>query len=213
MNASIPERLNQYDLMISNALEDADIAAKLAIYLYTQERILEGKGKLDVTKELNERQRKEYGEQYEASEEVGKARKAVEKSYMDSLEIARIAFRANTSARTALCLEGRRKETLGAWLDQVTAFYNGVLGNPDWIAAMGNFGYTAEKLQTEKALVDAVLAARHKQKIETGEAQAATEERDAKMEEIDDWIADFRKIAVIALKDNPQWLEKLGIKA
>ena len=33
--------------------------------------------------------------------------------------------------------------------------------------------------------------------------------RDAKMDELDEWMSDFRAIACVALEDNAQWLEKL----
>jgi hypothetical protein len=51
------------------------------------------------------------------------------------------------------------------------------------------------------------------QKKETGEAQEATEMRDKALDNLAKWISNFRAVAKVALEDNPQQLEKLGILA
>ncbi|MEL6606343.1 MAG: hypothetical protein AAFP20_24355 [Cyanobacteria bacterium J06614_10] len=43
------------------------------------------------------------------------------------------------------------------------------------------------------------------------EAQAATQKRDAALDELQDWLSDFLAIAKIALEDDPQKLESLGV--
>lgn len=60
-------------------------------------------------------------------------------------------------------------------------------------------------------MVDAAEAAQRAQQSETGEAQEATQDRDAALDAIDDWMAIFIAIARLALEDDPQLLEKLGI--
>jgi hypothetical protein len=55
-----------------------------------------------------------------------------------------------------------------------------------------------------------VVAANAAQDRERGEAQEATQVRDAKMDELDQWTADYKAIAQVALSDSPQQLEQLG---
>jgi len=213
MRRTIQERLTDAEVVITNSLDDAEIAAALAVYNFTTERIQGGKTILDSAREAVNKQRIEYGEQYDATETVNSARNAVDKKYQVTLKIARIALKDNTAAQTAMMLTGRRKETLTGWLEQTKAFYDNLLNNSDWLTAMANYGFTPERLAEERNLVNSVEEARHKQLKEIGEAQDATEKRDDSMETLDAWMAEFRQIAVIALTDNPQWLEKLGIKA
>ena len=77
----------------------------------------------------------------------------------------------------------------------------------------GKFGVTAEKLAAGQAQVDGVEALAAAQKKETGEAQQATQKRDVALEALDGWMSDFVAIARIALEENPQWLEKMGVLA
>lgn len=74
-------------------------------------------------------------------------------------------------------------------------------------------GITPAKLTAGKALVDSVEALSVAQAKERGEAQDATQARDTALDELDEWMSDFLAIAHVALEDQPQLLEKLGIIA
>ena len=72
------------------------------------------------------------------------------------------------------------------------------------------YTYTQAKLQTEAALVENVATLSEVQDKERGEAQEATKIRDAKLDQLDQWLADYKAIAEIALSASPQQLEQLG---
>ncbi len=46
---------------------------------------------------------------------------------------------------------------------------------------------------------------------ERGDAQIATQARDAAMDALDQWVSDFIAIARLALEEEPQALEKMGV--
>lgn len=76
---------------------------------------------------------------------------------------------------------------------------------------MGAFGIDEAKLTAGQAAVKEVETRLAAQLKEKGEAQAATEARDKALEDLLDWMSDFVAIAKIALEDEPQQLEALGI--
>lgn len=208
---SIEERLLAAQVATGNALADPDILNALTAFGYDTARITAGKNLTDEVADLIARQKKEYGEQYQASAQVQEAWDRADRAYMKTLKIARIALRDNVMAQNALGLTGHRKNSLSGWLEQAERFYRNLLSDETLLTAMAEFGYTAEKLQAEQELVEAVHSANLIQEKEKGEAQDATEKRDARADELDRWMADFKQVARIALEDNPQWLEKLGI--
>ena len=207
---SIDERLLAAQVATGNALSDPDILTALTAYGYDAARITIGKNLTDDVSDLNTKQKKEYGEQYEATETLRTAWNIADKAYMKTLKIARIALRDNVMAQNALGLNGIRKKSISGWLEQAGRFYQNLLADSGMIDELTNFGYTTEKLQAENVLIDAVRDANMAQEKEKGEARDATEKRDAKLDEMDRWMSDFKQIALIALEDNPQWLDKLG---
>ena len=210
---SIDERLLAAQVAIDNALGDADVLAALNVFGYDEARLNAGKGLYEEALALVNQQKAEYGDQFEATAVVQAAWEEGDAAYMRALKVARVALKGNQKARAALMLGGARKQSLSGWLEQVAAFYTNLLGDADLMAEMGNFGYDQARLEAEQALIQAVLDANLVQEKEKGEAQEATQQRDAKLDEMDEWMADFKVIALVALEENPQWLEKLGFGA
>ena len=91
------------------------------------------------------------------------------------------------------------------------SFYTGAENNPKVQAGLARFNITSEKLWESKDLFEAMRDKRQVQKKETSEAQRATKDRDAAMEELDDWMSDFIAVSKIALAVEPQYLERMGI--
>jgi anion-transporting ArsA/GET3 family ATPase len=110
-------------------------------------------------------------------------------------------------------LFGDRKRSLSGWLEQARAFYTNLLGDSGFLTALSAYGYTQAKLEQEAALVEQVIAKHMAQKKEMGEAQEATAMRDKALDNLAKWISDFRAVVKVALEEDPQQLEKLGILA
>jgi hypothetical protein len=72
-------------------------------------------------------------------------------------------------------------------------------------------GLTREKLEKGYELVQEFQTRANKKSVEATEAQKATMLRNEAMEELDQWISDYIAICRIALEDDPQELEQLGI--
>lgn len=205
------EILHQASLRINNSLGDDEIKNAVAGFGYTEEKLNEGKTLLNDSQTLYEVQLKEYGDVDAAQDKLKTTRKEVYGNYITMLTIARIAFKNNVQAISTLELAGSRATTLSGWLSQARNFYNSLLTNEEWKTVMAGYGQTAEKLTEALDNVNGVAQAAENVKKEMGDAQNATQERDMKFEELTGWLGDYDQIAEIALADQPQLLEKIGI--
>ncbi|WP_370086388.1 hypothetical protein [Ekhidna sp.] len=198
--------------LLTNASSNTDIATALATFGYTTEKLDEGKALLDAARNLVDKQKQEYGEQFAATDAMNAAREVANGQYMMHLKIARIALKNDRGAEESLRLRGDRKDSFSGWLNQAKAFYANALASQSIIDAFGRFGITQEKLQAGQALVADAEQKLNEQLKEKGEAQQATLERDAALDSLNDYISDLVAISRIALEDKPQYLEMLGVK-
>lgn len=198
-------------VLIGNSQNLPEVAAKLAAYGYTSARFLEGMNLLKQAEALVAQQRKEYGDQFEATEAAMAAWAEADRAYMKTLKVARLVFDDDVQAITSLKLAGTRKASMAGWMDQAVVFYGNLTAQSRLASAMGRFGYTPAKLAAEKALVDEVVSRVQSQAKETGEAQQATAARDAALKALDAWVGDLRAILKLALDNDPAALEAVGI--
>ena len=171
---SIPDRLFDAERAIDNALAYPEILSVLTIYGYDQPNLEAARTVCVRARELTNVQKKEYGDQYEATETVQKAWDEAATAYSTALKVARVAFKGQKGAREALGLGGKRKKSLSGWIDQADRFYDNTLSRPEYVTAMSAYSYDQLKLEAEYALVKVVEAASKAQDHERGEAQEAT---------------------------------------
>ena len=117
----------------------------------------------------------------------------------------------NVALTKSLMLNGRRKHTYTGWLEQSSMFYGNGLDSPEALTALLEYNITKNKMKAGQALVKQTAAALKTQLKELGEAQRATEQRHKAFDLMEDWMAIFTAIARIALEDDPQLLEIMGI--
>ena len=196
---------------IDNARTDEEIKTRVAEFGYDDTKLEEGKALLDTANDLQQTQQNEYGDQFAATETLNAKKEEAENTYMRLVKVARVALASECALSQKLDLGGKRKRTLSGWLAQAKQFYLNALADPAVIEKMSAFGMTREKIEAGKTLVDQVEEANAAQKKEMGEAQQATQERDAAVDALHSWRSDFIAIARIALEDKPQLMEKLGI--
>ncbi len=76
---------------------------------------------------------------------------------------------------------------------------------------LASFGYTTAKLSAERGKIVELSAAIQAHESASGAAQQATSEQNKAMDALDYWMGAFVRVAKVALRDEPQLLEKLGI--
>ena len=210
-NQSIDSKLLFAQNAISNAQTNPEIIAALAVFGYGDAKMKAGKVLYTKAAKLQIKQVKEYGEQFAATDALNLAKATTNKTYIVHVKIARIALSGDRGAAESLQLSGRRKESLSGWLKQSKALYTNALSTPAVLEALAEFGITKNKLSGAQAQVNDVEVKLNAQFKEKGEAQTATQLRDEAFDELQDWMSDFIAIARIALEEQSQYLEMLGI--
>jgi len=207
-NAAIDKLMQESRIFLTNA-RLPELTPNLALFGLGEEQLAEGDQLLSSLDGHVRTHAKEYGEQYEATESYQTLFTTAQKSCAKSVKIARIVFDEDAASQVALDLTGRRKRGFPGWYTQAKKFYLGM--NSDRISAMSRFGITSEIISAEFDQVEAVAEADAKQAKECGEAQEATKHRDNAFDALGDWMHIYKQIAHIALEDQPQAIEKLGL--
>ena len=212
---SVYKNIDQFITESTTVLNNAQSAAILPLMGkrgYTQATMQAKVTALQLLRSKNEAQEKEYGEQYNATIAYKTAQQTLHEDYIDHITLARIAFKRNIGALTALGLRGRRADSQSGYAAQGLLFYDNALASTDFTGVLAGKGVMVSDLKNGQAKFSSLQKLSDVQQRETGEAQQATQQRNAAYDELADWMSDFRETAKVALRKTPQLREQLGIK-
>jgi len=208
----IDEFLQLVRLGVDNAQAVPEIVDAIAAYGIDAARMTEGAGLLATAESLQSAQVKAYGAQHGATDALNAAFADADKLFAEHRKLAKMVFREDGDAQTALYLTEAKKRAFDPWMGQATTFYENLTSDPAWVTAMGRFNVTALMLTDAQAELAALKSLDSAQEKAKGAAQGATKTRNAALDALDLWYGEFRNVARIAL-DGSQALEALGIKA
>lgn len=209
--SSVAERLKAADTAIRNAQGDAQIARSVAKFGYKSAELKNGMALVEAGRAAVERKAATMGDKKLATVRLAEAERTARIAFQDLSQTARAAFARGPDHLVSLGLNRpmpRRKSQL---LTMGVTLFAAATGNPDILAVLSRYGYEAERLSQEGAKMDAMAAALSRQAIANGETQQATVDKDRAMEALDLWMSAFIRIARVALRGEPQLLEKLGV--
>ena len=204
----IETKILSTEVLITNCA-DSEIAPIFAEVGYPAAEISKGSALLSDAKGLIANRVKESAEQLGATQQVYSRFESMKTVSNKTFKLARIEFEGDIVAEKTLGLRGVRKTTISEWLHQTTIFYTNLTGT--LLERMINIGYSPERISNEYAQLQELIMAESHQQKQIGEAQEATLERDAKLEELFAWAARLRRVAKIVLEEHPQMSERLGI--
>lgn len=210
-NKSLDERLMNAQVAINNALENAQIKTYLEKYGYNDERLNKGMELFNTARTLQEKQKQEYGDQFELSEKLNKTVAEARKHYSKMRKIARVAFRDDAFVLKSLGILENTRSTLSGWLGQARQFYTVAVQKENILNGLSTYLITKEELETGNQAITEIEKLNVMQECEKSEAQQATLERDSSIDELERWLWDLQAIARIALEEKPQLLEMLSI--
>ncbi len=214
MPRTIASKLRRAELLLDGTESNPEIIALVEPFGYTAPKRAEGRALLLAAQtqlgltQLSRAVQKQKTEAFLEIEKVGR------RAHADLAAAGRALFPAGSHGRTALGLTGNAPRSLAAFLRAADALFDGATNGPaDVKATLAAYGYTDAKLASERAKLTALKAADSAQEGAKGGAQDLTPQQNDALAALDKWAATYLKFARIALRERPQLLEKLDVKA
>ncbi len=184
-----------------------DLLKKMNAYGFTAQSLQQGTALLNAVQLTSETREQTSRDARHLSHQIKQDQQTVRTTFRDHVAIARTAFRPEPLVLQDLKID---KITPGrwAWTKQALDFYKEA---PTQMARLQQFGAVPEAFQQNQAAVEALLDRKAQRLENKGKAEDFTQERNRRMKELRDWYGEFRRLAPLAFKENPQWLETFGI--
>lgn len=204
-------RLADIRLAIENALSDPQLLSRLAPYGYTEERLQSARAQYQQVIALRRQKEIEDGQHRSSSRAFEQTWERAWKAYARLYKLARVALQDEEGMCLALGINGQRNRRFKDAVDQAHQFYDNALNDPGILEKLSGGGITPGMLTEGKTMLDQAVLARATKQSARGDAQQYTLDRDAAFTDLERWFSRFVAVARIALEQEPQWLEKLGI--
>jgi hypothetical protein len=199
--------LEQYRVTFENTESQPQIASTMAEY----GKVAEGKTLYETTRLAFDSNQTETDEA-SASYAVFETKKdQLDNTYSTHRKKAKVVFRDDSVTADKLEISGTMPVAYVKWLESVRKFYKIAIADPDIQTKLARLKISLDDLNAAKALIPEVETLRAKYLKEKGESQDATTVKDTAFAKLDDWMSEFYAVAKIAMEDNPQLLEALGL--
>ena len=210
-NQTEAEALEQYRVSFENVEKQPEIATIMAEFGYDETLLTEGKTLLTKTRQAFDFNKKEDDETTEAYKNFTELKENLAKTYTLHRKKGKVIFRKEPTTLNKLALTGSLPTAYIKWLETVKKFYTVAAADSDIQSKLVRLKITTEEINGTFELITNLELARAEYLREKGESQDSTKSKDKAFGEIDDWMSEFYAVAKIALEDNPQLLESLGI--
>ncbi len=204
---TIAQQLNTAQIAISNSLADAEIKSAVAEYGYTTAKLNAGKTLYNNALAAVNAQKAGRGDQKTATAELKNQERAARDAYQAAAKVARAALPKPTLA--TLGLAGKEPKSVAGFLQAAYTLFDNLASS----SALTDFGYDAARITAERAKIATFDTANQAQEAAKGAAQQATQAQDAALKQMNEWLAQYIKIARVALRGKKQLLEKIGVAA
>ena len=207
---SITRKLESHRLLIFNS-SDPQIATLLDAMGIDSAYLKQGEALYNETTQLVDQQKKEYQEQSLSYDKFYVEKDNASDTFKRTFKLIKVLARKDQDLQNRLNLNVGKPSAIEEWIASAIDFYNLLNNETAFLATIAKFKVTKDRLASEKQSIVDLKQLRNEAMSEKGEAQEATRQRNEKLEALDDYCAELKAIARMALEAQPQLLEKLGI--
>lgn len=207
---TLADKLESHRLLIFNS-GDEQVAPILEAMGIDSDYRTNGETLYNETMALVDQQKKEYQDQSLAYDSFYVEKDEAEVNANRTIKLVRVLTRKDKDVQNRLQLQNLKPYAIEDWIENTVGFYDSLLREADLLATLDRFNITADQLNEEKDQVNNLRTLRNNVTSEKGQAQEATRLRNEKLDELTDYCMEFKAVAEIALENQPQLLENLGI--
>jgi hypothetical protein len=193
-------------IALTNTSELTDIKTTVAEYGYTTARLAEGQALYRAAEEALAAQRMALGDKKIATADMLVCGQLARDAYVAAVKVARATL--DDGQLATLGIEGKLPTRKAGLIQAGYTLFDNLAAT----SLLQDYGYTPGKIAAERAKIAAYEEAANAQRMAKGAAEQATQDRQAAMASLQDWLAQYIKIARVALRDRRELLEQIGVK-
>lgn len=196
---------------LTNAQTDSIIKAALTDYSMGEEQIAQGQQIFDTTYGVWSANTTEDAETTKASGQYKNTYAQLQSIFKEHRDKSIIYFKKQPEILVQLGVKGRFPQKYNDFFDKTGQYYNTIKNDATIQTQLSRIKINDAAVNECLALHTELLAKRSNFDKELAESQNMTKNKNAALIELKEWMEDFDSIAKIALYDQPQLLEALGI--
>lgn len=209
---SISEQLNFANVALNNSINDPEILNLVSNFGYTKEKLEEGLNLYKAAVDIVNTRTRLAGAQYQATEELKVKEKLAREAYQNLAKVARAVFKQDQARLAQLGIVGEMPKKIAEFIARGYTVFDNALSIDEIKTALSHFGYDEAKLTEERQKIVDFDLANQRQEAAKGEVQQASKNQEKALKEMNEWVAQYIKIARVALKDKKQLMEKIGVR-
>lgn len=203
--------LNKWETSLTNCENQPQIAEAMGEIGYGPEKIGEGKLRLSATVSTWRANKTEDDESDEASAVFYNEYNNYKKQYRKDRKKAKVVF-DNPVILSKLKVDCEVPDSYDNFMEHSFSLYNELTKDITLVTEMSLMKVGPDEVVARLDAHAKVKATRQSYLKERGESENATKLKNEAMNEMDQWMRKFYKVAKIALEDSPQLLESLGMR-
>ena len=195
-------------LAINNTQNNPARQQRLEAFGFGAARIHTGQTLLQGFTQKQAAQIQRQDEQWALSQQIKAGLQAVHQQFKQHVRIVQVAFREDAVLLHSLKVD---RLAIRRWecVRQAIYFYEQLQRQE---VTLGAYGVSAEEMQQVRAAANELLQLKQARADKKGMSGHSTQEKQRAQEALRSWVKDFRTIARMAFRDQPQTLEAYGIK-
>jgi hypothetical protein len=209
---AVAQRLRLAELVIEGSTHHPELVAAMEPKGYHASKRAEGVAALTAVRAALGTTQLGRAAQYAATDTRETLETPARLAYRDLAADSRTLFPLGSTERALLGLIGKEPRALATFLRAADTLFDGAQNGPEPLrVALAEIGYTARKLASERAKIDALKDAENAQEAAKASAQDLTPTQTESLRLLDAYVSRYRRLAKTALRDRPRLLEAITL--